>query len=100
MSNNRIRARNHSLKRIREQIRQSACDLGQDLARVTEFAVTIKQEFILEQEGVFERLRELAAQLDRNLLFDSDVVLDLDLVRDIDVGLQGELIFVKLIQLH
>jgi len=92
MSNNRIRARNHSLKRIREQIRQSACDLGQDLARVTEFAVEIKQEFILEQERVFERLPELAAQLERNLLFDSDVVLDLDLVRDIDVGLQGKLI--------
>jgi hypothetical protein len=92
MSNNRIRARNHSLKRIREQVRQSACDVGQDLARVTEFAVEIKQEFVLEQKEVFERLRELAAQLERNLLFKSDVILDLDLVRDIDVGLQGELI--------
>lgn len=91
LSNNRVRARNHSLKRIREQIRQSATDLVRELNRVEAFALDIQQEFIVEQNQIFERLRELAAQLERNLAFDSDLVLDLDLVRDIDLGLRGDL---------
>lgn len=91
LNNNRLRARNHSLKRIREQIRQSARDLVQELNRVQAFGVEIQQQLIIEQNQIFQSLRELAAQLERNLSFDSDVVLDLDIVRDIDIGLKGEL---------
>lgn len=90
-TNNRVRARNHSLKRIREQVRKQGHDLLEELSRVEQWYIELEQGFILDQNQVFERLRELAAQLEHNLVFDSDVVLDLDLVRDIDLGFRGEL---------
>lgn len=91
LTSNRVRARSHALKRVREQVRNLGRDLVQELNRAQKLALELKQEFILEHSQIFERLRELAGQLDHNLVFDSDIVLDLDLVRDIDVGFKEEL---------
>ncbi|ELR96754.1 SUMF1/EgtB/PvdO family nonheme iron enzyme [Gloeocapsa sp. PCC 73106] len=91
VTSNRVRARNHALKRVREQVRNLGLDLVQELTRTEALALEFKKDLIWEQSQIFERLRELATQLDHNLVFDSDVVLDLDLVRDIDLGIKGEL---------
>jgi len=88
---NRLRARNHSLKIIREQVRNSARELVQELKLIQEFANQLKQKCILEQDYVFEYLQQIGSQLEHNLLFNSDIVLDLDLVRDIDLGLDSNL---------
>lgn len=90
-SHAKIRARNHSLGRIREQISYLGQDLAEELENVWQFKQFLDNQLGFEQNQAFTQLRSLAGQVERNLVLDSDIVLNFDLVRDLDLGFKGQL---------
>jgi len=87
-----VRARDHALARVRNISRNLALQLAKELSMALKLAQKFQHELIFDSDIALNQTRNLALNLEQNLVCESDLVIDLDLVRDLDRTHEGNLV--------